>query len=132
MDMNNNNKWMDWLYEGIARGAYGAVEDESGQDEIGALPVVSDEHGAGDGGEDEGSEAGAADGDARGQRPPLLEVVADRDDGRQVDESEADAAADAVRDQQHRHRVRVGAGDERQAAEDAAHDARRPAPESVR
>jgi hypothetical protein len=70
---------------------YGAIEDEAGQDEDRTLPLVGLEEYAGEGCEHEGAEARAADCDARGQGPLGLEVVADADDGRQVDEPEADS-----------------------------------------
>ena len=111
--------------------SYGAVENESGQDEIGALPVKVVEQELGEWCEDEGSEAWSADGDAGGEGALLLKVIADRHDGRQVDQSEADAAQDAVRDHQHCHRVGERAQCERQATDHAAHDARRPAAELV-
>ena len=46
--------------------------------------------------EDEGADAGAADRDAGGERAPPLEVVSHGDDGRQVDQAEAEAADHAV------------------------------------
>ena len=70
---------------------YRTVQDEPGQDQDGPLPLVDVEEDAGERGEDEGPEAGAADGDARGQGPLRLEVVADAYHRRQVDQSKSDA-----------------------------------------
>ena len=61
-----------------------------------ALPAeLADEEG-GEGREEERADAGAADGDAGGERAPPLEVVSHGDDGGQVDEAQPDAADHAV------------------------------------
>ena len=108
-----------------------AVKNESGQDEIGSSPVEGSEHSTGHGGENEGAESWSAHGDSGSQGTSFLEVVAHGDDGWQVDKTEADTTAYAVGDEQHRHRAGVGAGNEGQTAEDAAHNTRGTASELV-
>lgn len=80
---------------------------------------------------DERTETGAADGDARGQRPFLFEIIADGDDGRQVNQSESDATDDAVGDHQHGHRFGEGGQSESGHAHYAAHNTGGPAAEFV-
>lgn len=81
--------------------------------------------------EDEGTETGSTDGDARGQGSFLFKVIADGDDGRQVDESESDSADDAVGDHEHGHRIGQGRQGESGHADDAAHNTSCPAAEFV-
>ena len=64
--------------------------------QVGALPAELVEEERGEGREEEGADAGAADRDAGGERAPPLEVVSHGDDGRQVDQAEAEAADHAV------------------------------------
>jgi hypothetical protein len=59
--------------------------------EDGLAPSALLDQEAGDRREGEGPDPGAADGNAGGEGPPLLEVEARGDDGRDVDEAGADA-----------------------------------------
>ena len=99
---------MLFFYLNSFRESYGAVEDDAGQDEICSFPVKVFQQKSSQGGEDERTKSGSADGDASGQSSLLLKVVADGNDGRQVDETKADTTDDAVCD--HEHADRVGEG----------------------
>lgn len=111
---------------------YGTVEDETGKDEVGALPAAELlQQVVGEGREGEGADAGAADGDASGERALGLEVVADGHHRRQVDEAEADAAHDTVRQHQHRHVGWKRRQDKRRARHYGTRDANGSAPEFV-
>jgi len=110
---------------------YGAIEDDAGKDEICSFPVVVFQQHGRQRGEDEGTETGSTDGDAGGQSSSLFEVIADGDDGRQVDESKPDPADDAVGDHEHGHRVGEGRQGESGHADYTAHNTGCPAAEFV-
>ena len=64
--------------------------------QVGALPAELVEEDGGEGREEEGADAGAADGDAGGQRAAPLEVVSHGHHGRQVDQAQPEPADHAV------------------------------------
>lgn len=63
----------------------------TGLDENGVAPAERVQEVGHDGGVQDGAEPGATGGDAGGQGAPPLEVEADGDDGRDVDQAETDA-----------------------------------------
>ena len=68
------------------------VEEDGGEDETGAPPpVVAVHQPLGEGGEEECSDAGAANCDARGKAPLGLEVVSHDDNGGDVAEAQPES-----------------------------------------
>lgn len=72
------------------KGSYGAVQYDSCQNEISSPPSVVFQKNSGKWWKSEGTDAGAANRDARGQGSLCLEVIPDTNHGRQVDKTEAD------------------------------------------
>ncbi len=63
-----------------------------------STPSVITEKPGGERRQDEGTDSRSADGNARGQRPPLFKVETDGDDSRNVDETHANATQYADKD----------------------------------
>ena len=122
---------MLFFYLNSFRESYGAVEDDAGQDEICSFPVKVFQQKSSQGGEDERTKSGSADGDASGQSSLLLKVVADGNDGRQVDETKADTTDDAVCDHEHADRVGEGGKGESGHTDHTSHNTSCPAAEFV-
>ena len=80
----------------------------------------------------ERADARAADGDAHGERATLVEVVADTDDGRHVDEAEADAHDHADRQVQRDEVLDEAAEEEADEADQRADHGRQPTAQLVR
>lgn len=97
-----------------------ALEHHRRYDQHRAPPPVLEQQLVDDGREDEGAEPGSADGDPGGEGPPLLEVGGDADDGRQVDEAEAEADPDAHREVEGGDAARPAADHHAEAGEDGA------------
>lgn len=74
---------------------YNAIEHHAANDEHCAAPAIALDQQLRQRGKDKGAKTGAAYGNARGQRAARLEVLRDADNGRQIDEPEAQASAEA-------------------------------------
>lgn len=97
-----------------------AVEDDAANDEHRSAPAVATYEQLRQRRKHKGAEARAAHGNARGQRATRLEVLRHTDNGRQVDQPEAQARAEADGHNQRGHVLGEHADDDAAGGQDGA------------